>query len=167
MFDEGRFWGRGRHLDVWDYDGWRLGLIVCEDFWHPGLVYALAHRNIQVLVVAAAAPGRGLRADPGPGRFASTDAWLGIARSTALLYGIWVVLANRVGVEGGVTFAGGSVAIAPDGTTLVQAGSDEAELRFDVSRSELRRARRSFAHARDDEASLVVRALVSPPPDGS
>jgi len=166
MFDEGRFWGRGRHIEPWSYEGWRLGLLVCEDFWHPGLVYALSQRNIQILVVAAAAPGRGLRgaADSrGTGRFASSDAWTRIARATAQLYGIHVVLANRVGVEGGVTFAGGSVAVAPDGTLLAEAGNEEAELRFEVSRSDLRRARRPFVHARDDDAGLVVRALMDRP----
>lgn len=159
-FDEARFWGHGRDIGTWDCEGWRFGLIVCEDFWHPGLVYALAHRNIQVLVVCAAAPGRGLREDTGAGRFASVDAWAGIARSTAHLYGIWVILANRVGVEGSLTFSGGSIAIGPDGSTLAQAASDECELRFDLTRSELRRVRRHFSHARDDDAGLVARALL-------
>ncbi|HSJ07839.1 MAG TPA: nitrilase-related carbon-nitrogen hydrolase, partial [Longimicrobiales bacterium] len=60
MFDEGRWFGRGRALDTWaPAPGWRAGVLICEDFWHPGLAYVLASRGIDLLLVQAAAPGRG------------------------------------------------------------------------------------------------------------
>ncbi|MBR9991223.1 MAG: acyltransferase, partial [Gemmatimonadetes bacterium] len=35
MFDEGRWFGHGSALDVWQTPwGWRIGLLICEDFWH-------------------------------------------------------------------------------------------------------------------------------------
>jgi predicted amidohydrolase len=160
MFDEGRWFGRGSTLDTWSpAPGWSAGLLICEDFWHPALSYVLASRGIDLLMVQAAAPGRGVWDGGEHGAFASADAWERIARTTAQLYGIYVALANRVGVEGGVTFAGGSLVAGPDGRVLARAGGAEESLQVDLSREELRRARQPYSHLRDDDVDLVVREI--------
>jgi predicted amidohydrolase len=161
MFDEGRWFGRGRTLDAWQpAPGWSAGLLVCEDFWHPGLAYVLASRGIDLLLVQAAAPGRGAWQGGDSGIFASADVWERIVRTTAQLYGIYVALCNRVGVEGGVTFAGGSVIAGPDGEVVCRADDGaETTLTAELSRAELRRARQPYAHRRDDDAALVMREL--------
>ena len=115
MFDEARFFAPGDRIDTLDVNGWRFGILVCEDFWHPGLIYALAAAGIDALLVLAAGPGRGAWEGGEHGDFASADGWERIARATAHLYGIYVALANRAGVEGAVTFAGGSVIVDPAG----------------------------------------------------
>jgi predicted amidohydrolase len=161
MFDEGRWFGRGRTLDTWSpRSGWTAGLLICEDFWHPGLAYVLASRGIDVLLVQAAAPARGVWEGGATGSFASADAWERFVRTTAQLYGIYVALANRVGVEGGVSFAGGSLVAGPDGGVLARAGCDAEEvLSVELSRAELRRTRQPYAHGRDDDVQLVLREL--------
>jgi predicted amidohydrolase len=161
MFDEARWFGRGSALDVWTTpDGWRIGLLICEDFWHPGLIYALASRGLDALLVQAAAPGRGVWEAGEHSRFASADVWERIARATAQLYGIYVALCNRTGVEGAVTFAGGSLVAGPGGEVLARA-ADEGEdvLTVDLSRELLNGARRPYDHARDDDVHLVIREL--------
>lgn len=158
MFDEARFFGRGARLGVYaPRPGWRAGVLVCEDFWHPGLVYVLASAGIDVLLVQAAAPGRGVwEGGEAGGRFASADAWERIARTTASLYGIYVALANRTGVEGGVTFAGGSLIVGPDGGVLQRADEEsDVLLQADLTRAALARCRRPYAHDRDDDVRLV------------
>jgi predicted amidohydrolase len=161
MFDEGRWFGRGSALDVWTTPGgWRVGLLICEDFWHPGLIYALASRGIDALLVQAAAPGRGTWEGSAHGRFASADVWERIARTTAQLYGIYVALSNRTGVEGGVTFAGGSLVAGPDGGLLARAADrGEEVLSVELSRAALLASRRPYAHERDDDARLVMREI--------
>jgi predicted amidohydrolase len=161
MFDEARFFGRGRNIDVYEHAGWRVGVLVCEDFWHPGLVYVLATAGIELLLVLAAAPGRGVwEGGAEEGLFASADVWQRIARVTAQQYGIYVALANRAGVEGAVTFAGGSLVVGPDGTVLARAGELDAQvLEVQLSHDEIERARRPFAHARDDDPRVVCDAL--------
>ncbi|HEX7118899.1 MAG TPA: nitrilase-related carbon-nitrogen hydrolase [Longimicrobiales bacterium] len=162
MFDEGRFFGRGDRVDAVDLGGgWRAGLLVCEDFWHPSLVYLLAVQGIQLLLVQAAGPGRGAwTGGADGGRFASSDAWTRIARTTAQLYGVYVALANRVGVEGGVVFAGESMIVAPTGAVVARAPSDaEAVIEAELSLDEVARARRPYAHARDEDPHLVRREL--------
>lgn len=160
MFDEARYFGRGTELNTFELHGWRFGLLVCEDFWHPGLVYALAASGIDALLVAAAAPGRGvIEAAGGGARFASTAVWERIARTTAQLYGMYVALANRTGVEGAVTFAGGSLIVGPDGEVIACADHEPTLLSATLEPAQLRAARQPYAHARDDDPRIVQRAL--------
>ncbi|HEX2166262.1 MAG TPA: nitrilase-related carbon-nitrogen hydrolase [Longimicrobiales bacterium] len=161
MFDEGRWFGRGTTLHVWTLpNGWRIGILICEDFWHPGLIYTLASRGIDALLVQAAAPGRGAWEGSAHGRFASADVWERIARTTAQLHGIYVALANRTGVEGGVTFAGGSLVAGPDGSLLARAADrGEDVLSVEMSRAAVLASRRPYSHERDDDVRLVIREL--------
>lgn len=159
MFDEGRFFGRGSRIRSCSHDEWRVGILICEDFWHPALAWVLAAGGIDALFVLAAAPGRGTLAEEDGPAFGSSAAWDRIARVTAQLHGIYVALANRTGVEGGVTFAGGSIVVDPSGDVLARAGLDEEVLRVELRGEEVARARRPFAHVRDDDMELVRRAL--------
>lgn len=162
MFEEGRFFGRGGDLATFDAaEGWRAGVLICEDFWHPALAYLLAMARVQLLLVMAAAPGRGVfQGGEAGGRFASADVWERMARVTAQLYGIYVALANRVGVEGAVTFAGGSVIVGPDGSVLARA-PEEGEVVLDATLDpdEVRRARTPYSHLRDEDLRLTSRLL--------
>jgi predicted amidohydrolase len=162
LFDEGRYFGRGDGVRAYDAGGgWRVGLLVCEDLWHPALAWLLAAQGANLLVVQSAAAGRGVVAGgAGGGRFASWGAWEHLARGAAIAYGVYVALANRVGVEGPLCFAGGSMIVAPDGEVLARAddlGPDriDAELALDAVAA----ARRPYAHARDDDPRLVAREL--------
>jgi predicted amidohydrolase len=164
MFDEARYFARGATVQAFHVAHWRIGLLICEDFWHPGLVYALANAGIDALIVMAAAPGRGVWEGGEHGDFRSADAWERMARSTAQVYGIYVALANRTGVEGAVTFAGGSFVVGPDGDILARADSSR-ELIIDAtfSRSALKRARRPAWHGRDDDPGIVIRTVSNTP----
>jgi predicted amidohydrolase len=169
IFDEGRYFGRGGTVQAYDAGGgWRVGLLVCEDLWHPALSWLLAAQGANLLVVQAAAAGRGVvSGGAGGGRFASWDAWEHLARAAAIAYGAYVALANRVGVEGPLCFAGGSMIIAPDGAVLARA-DDLREDRIDaeLSLDAVAAARRPYAHARDDDPRLVARELARLMGDG-
>ncbi len=161
LFDEGRYFGRGDSMTLFEVAGWRVALLICEDLWHPGLVYAAALAGSDLLVVPAAAAGRGVfEGGPGDSFFASAIAWHELARVTARTHGIYVALANRVGVEDGLTFAGGSRIVAPDGAEVAVAPETE-EHRLDVllEPGEIARARRPFAHLRDEDVRLLAQLL--------
>ncbi|MDP9348660.1 MAG: carbon-nitrogen hydrolase, partial [Gemmatimonadota bacterium] len=60
MFDEGRYFGAGDRVRAYDLGGgWRAGLLVCEDLWHPSLTYLLVTAGAHLVVVQSAAAGRG------------------------------------------------------------------------------------------------------------
>jgi predicted amidohydrolase len=162
MFDEGRYFGRGDRVRAYDAGGgWRLGLLVCEDLWHPSLTYLLAMAGANLVIVQSAAGGRGVwSGGENGGRFASWGAWEHLARAAAVAYGIYMVVANRVGVEGPVVFAGGSLVVGPDGSVICR-GDDLAEDRptADLSLEAVRRARQPYAHIRDEDPRLVGQEL--------
>ena len=162
MFEEGRFFGRGTRVRAYDAGGgWRVGMLVCEDLWHPALAYLLAADGAHVLLVQSAAAGRGAWAGGASGgRWASWAAWEHLVCAAATAYGVYVVLANRVGVEGGCVFAGGSMIVAPGGEVLARADArDEDRLTVELSLDVVAAARRPFALARDDRPDLVMREL--------
>jgi predicted amidohydrolase len=160
MFDEGRYFGRGGRVEPFMLNGWKFGVLICEDFWHPMLAYLQALQGAHVLVVMAAAPGRGAWSGGEEGAFfASADAWERIARTCAQLYGVYVVVCNRVGVEGGVTFGGESIVVAPNATVIARAGIDEELLTVQLDAAELAAARSPYAHLRDEDAALAIREL--------
>lgn len=162
MFDEGRYFGSGTRVRAYDAgDGWRVGMLVCEDLWHPSLMYLLALRGVHLVIVQAAAVGRGAwTGGVGTGRFASWTTWEHLACAAAIAYGIYVVVANRVGVEGSGVFCGGSMIVGPDGSILAR-GDDLEEDRptADLTLDRVAAARRPFAHLRDEDPHLVAREL--------
>lgn len=160
MFDEARVFAPGPDVVAYDYAGWRVGLLVCEDYWHPGLVYALCAQRIELLIAIAAAPGRGVLDADASVRFASWDTWRRMAQVYARVFGIYVALANRCGVEDGVTFAGGSLVAAPDGALLAELGPDAGSATATLERAELARQRTPAWHGRDDRPLVVARALL-------
>ena len=160
MFDEGRYFGRGDRVIPFDIEGWRIGVLICEDFWHPALAYLHAMQGIHALVVMAAAPGRGALTGGEDGAFfASTDAWERMARTCAQLYGVYVAVCNRTGVEGGVTFAGESIVVAPDARVLARAGVAAERIDVVLESREVVRGRRPGAHLRDEDTRLLLAEL--------
>jgi predicted amidohydrolase len=161
MFDEGRYFGRGDRARVYEAGGgWKMGLLVCEDLWHPSLTYLLAMGGADLVVVQSAGAGRGAWEGGAAGRFASWDAWEHLARAAAVAYGYYLVLVNRVGVEGSLCFCGGSMVIAPDGEVVARAGDTGPErLTVELDRAAVAAARRPFAHARDEDPHLLAREL--------
>ena len=162
MFDEGRFFGRGARVEAYEPGGgWRAAVLICEDFWHPALMYLAAIQGVHLLMIQAAAPGRGAWTGGADGsRFRTSEAWTRIAQTTAHIYGIYVALANRVGAEDGVVFGGDSLIVAPTGDVLARAPSEgEVVIQAELSLAEVARARRPFAHTRDEDPRLVHRML--------
>ena len=168
MFDEGRLFAPGRR-GVRPFDltpDWRIGVLVCEDLWHPALAYLQAIQEVDVIVVMAAPPGRGLPDEGDRYEFTSTEPWELLVRSTAFLHGVYVVLACRTGVEGGVTFSGGSMVADPTGFIVARAPEmEDSSLEITLEKEAIRRARASFSHLRDEDPDLVrreIQRIVSP-----
>ncbi len=162
MFDEGRLFAPGRQ-GVRPFDltpDWKIGVLVCEDLWHPALAYLHAIQEADVIVVMAAPPGRGLPEEGDPNEFASTEPWELLVRTTAFVHGVYVLLACRTGVEGGVTFSGCSMVSDPTGTIFARAPEmEDARLEVTLDKEAIRRARASFSHLRDEDPSLVQREV--------
>src|SRR5262245_22153695 len=127
LFDEGRFTRPGdqiRTQAVGEPLG-RIGLSVCEDFWHPSLPMLQAQEGAALLVNIAAGPARA------PGSAAGTRAiagWHKMQDTYALLGTVAIAFCNRVGNEEGLTFWGGSRLLAADGSVVAEGALYEEAL---------------------------------------
>jgi NAD+ synthetase len=118
VFDEGRFVEAGRTLSAYDTRFGRMGMLICEEMWHSLPPTILALGGAQLLVVVSASPAREFRPDGNlPG---NVERWDALAQSAAVEHGVFVVVSQLVGSEGGKIFPGGSVAVGPDGRVLAR-----------------------------------------------
>ncbi|MDT8342436.1 MAG: NAD+ synthase, partial [Longimicrobiales bacterium] len=127
VFDEARFVEPGTELRTVDTRYGRVGMLVCEELWHSLPAAVLAVGGAELVVVVSASPARELRAGEG-GLPANLARWDRLARSAAEEHGIFVVVAHLVGSEGGKLFAGGSLAVGPDGGVLARGPLLEEEV---------------------------------------
>ena len=156
LFDEERFVERGYGIRAFDTSWGRVAMLVCEDAWHSlsGTIAALD--GAQVVFVLAAAPARGAapRGDrvPGPG---SVERWERLIRDIAEEQGVFCVLANLVGSEGGRMFQGGSLVAGPRGDVRVRAPVfEEALLTATIDLADLARVRSDLPMLSDLKAAL-------------
>jgi NAD+ synthase (glutamine-hydrolysing) len=123
VFDEERFVDRGQE-GVRAFDtGWggRAAVLICEDAWHSLAGTIAALQGAQVVIVPSASPARGTGTDESGTRLpASMVRWERVVRNLAEEHGLFVVLANLVGFEGGKGFPGASVAFDPMGELVVR-----------------------------------------------
>jgi len=159
LFDEGRFTSAGdriRSSEVGEPLG-RVGLSVCEDFWHPSLPMLQALDGASLLVNVAAGPARA------PGNregLAAIDAWHKMQDTYALLGTVAIAFCNRVGNEEGLTFWGGSRLIGPDGGLIVEAPLyEEALVVGTLDTDDLRMQRYSLPLLADERLELTDREL--------
>ncbi len=157
LFDEGRFFAWGDEVRAFDTRFGRLGMLICEDFWHASPPYLLWLDGAEALLLTSASPGRGLSAAPQ----LESARWVEhINRAYASLFTVFVAHANRVGFEDGLHFWGGSTLFDPAGDLLAQAPYDEETLLLqEVDLRELHRVRARLPLLRDERTALVQREL--------
>jgi predicted amidohydrolase len=160
LFDEQRFFGAGNRLRAVDSRlGVRLGLCICEDFWHLPVPYLLALDGAQILINISSSPGRDVALTNG-GELGTAESWATIMRAYAQLTTTFVVFVNRVGVDESVTFWGGSQVIDPAGDVVFQAPILESGLYMvDIDLDDLRRERTAMTLLRDERPEFVLRNL--------
>ncbi len=119
VFDEARFVEPGAEVRAFDTRFGRFGMLNCEDAWHslPGTILALD--RAELVIVVSASPARDFTPSS-RGMPANLDRWDQLAPAMAAEHGIFVVVAQLTGSEGGKLFPGGSIAVGPDGQMLAR-----------------------------------------------
>lgn len=156
VFDEERFVDRGHQIEAFDTTWGRAAMLVCEDAWHSIVPSLAALDGAQLIVIPAAAPGRGIMPSVGASsRPASVERWERLIRGIADEHGVFVVLSQLVGFEGGKGFPGSSAVVGPHGEVLVRGPLfEEAILTADLDLGELARARSEQPLLADLESEL-------------
>lgn len=142
------YFAPGNALPVFDVAGCRFGIQICNDrlYPEPSRVLALAGAEAIVMPICFST-----YADPG--RRASI--WEVPLRARAYENGVWVLAANRVGVEGPRHHLGRSMVVDPRGMIAAEAGTrDEELLVHEIDLDEMTRARKDFPWWRDRRPDL-------------
>ena len=157
LFDEGRFFAWGDSVRAFDTRFGRMGILICEDFWHASPPYLLWLDGADVLLFTSASPGRGIN----DSKKLDSARWVeNVNRSYANLFTCFVAHSNRVGYEDGLLFWGGATVFDPNGERIAQGPYfEEALTHVTLDLNQLHRTRARLPLLRDERTSLVVREL--------
>jgi predicted amidohydrolase len=158
MFDEQRYFARGRNIAAFDTKLGRVAILICEDMLHPSAVTIAACDGATLLIVPSVSPARGVT---GEGEADSNArSWESYLQVMARSFGVWVAYCNRVGVEDGVSFWGGSEIVSPAGERLAKAAYyDEDSVTGVLSDDAVRRRRIANPLVRDEDLDLTINEL--------
>ena len=157
MFDESRYFAQGNTVRAFDTRFGRLGMLICEDFWHISPAYLLWLDGADMLILNSSSPSRGLNASE---RLGGTR-WVELVNQAyGSMFTAYVLHCNRVGYEDGKNFWGGSSVVDPDGEFLTHGlYFDAALITQQIDLNQLHRARARLPLLRDERPGLVRREL--------
>lgn len=156
LFDEGRFFAWGDAIRAFDTRFGRVGVLICEDFWHASAPYLLWLDGADLLIFTSASPGRGLQ-----GEKMGSAVWVEhINQSYAGLFTAFVAHTNRVGWEDGLHFWGGATLYDPNGELLARGPYHEEALTVaSLDLNQIHRTRARLPVLRDERTNLVQKEL--------
>jgi len=129
-FEERRYYKPGHDAPVFETPLGTIGLNICYDLYFPELTRLLTLAGAEMIVCISASPS--LRR-----RF-----FEGFALSRAMENAVYLAYVNRVGIEDGLQFWGGSRVVAPSGSILVQCKYDDEDSQLcKVDLDEVKRSR--------------------------
>jgi predicted amidohydrolase len=153
LFDDARFFAPGTSFRAFDTRLGRMGMLICEDAWHVSSSYVEWMDGADFLIDISASPGYGI---PANGELMNAATVNNFLRTYGELMTTFVFYSNRVGVEDGIAFWGGSCVLGPDGAPVVAAPLfEETLLVTEIDTDALRRARLKLPLLRDEQSELV------------
>jgi len=157
LFDEGRFFAWGDSIRAFDTRFGRVGMLICEDFWHASPPYLLWLDGADIMLFSSAAPGRGLNDD----QKLESARWVErVQKGYASMFTSFLAHSNRVGYEDGLLFWGGATVNDPNGDLVARGPYFEEALTFaELDLNQLRRTRARLPLLRDERTSLVQNEL--------
>ena len=120
VFDEQRYFLAGDAPCVFEVEGVKVGLLVCEDAWYPRCAQDTAAAGAQLLAVINASPFHGSKA-------MEREATM---RARVMETGLPLVYAHLVGGQDEVVFDGHSFALQADGALAARAPGFQEKLAF-------------------------------------
>ncbi len=112
VFDERRYFSAGEDSIVYEINGLRVGLLVCEDVWIPDIVEETCHQNVDLILVVNASP------------FAEGKVWERQRHlcDSSKINKVPIAYVNLVGGQDELIFDGGSFLTNHLGEVIAQAG---------------------------------------------
>lgn len=157
LFEEGRYFSPGTRFRAFNSILGELGILICEDMWHPTSGTILAQDGASILMVSTAGISRGIDESEHP---ENVRIWESLNKSLAISTTSFIIFANRIGVEDGLSFWGGSELIDPKGNRIAKAPYfEESILTADIDPLVLKHARMTTTLLSDENLTLVIDEL--------
>jgi N-carbamoylputrescine amidase len=148
--DENRWFAAGESVGTFSLaPDWTAASLICADLWNPALVHIAACRGADLLLAPVSSAVEAVQG------FDNPAGWRTALDFYAMMYGLPVLMANRVGCERELSFWGGSRVLDAFGRTVAQAEGDEALVVAELARSDIDRARERLPTVRDSNPALV------------
>lgn len=146
LFDEKRYFQPGSHLPVFETPFGRLGILICEDLWFPEPARAMTFRGADLLIVLSASPYS----------IKKPEIWENFLRVRVYDNRVPIVFSNLAGIQDGVTYWGGSMALSARGDLIVQGKLiDEDFVLVDIDLDEAKRIRRRDIRIREVRQEIL------------
>lgn len=140
VFDEKRYFQRGEFLSAFHTDIADVGVLICEDVWHPEIVSHIAASGVELVVCCSASPF-----SVGRSRERET-----MVQCRSQDHSIGFVFCNLVGGQDELIFDGNSLITAPNGRVLARGKAFEEDLVVaDIQFEEIHRNRLAAPIQRD------------------
>ncbi|MFN3814347.1 MAG: NAD+ synthase, partial [Aquificaceae bacterium] len=148
VFDEKRYFKRGREGFILSFKGSTIGFSICEDIWHPdGIERSYAVLGADVLVNINASPYY-------RGKYQFKEAFLKARAEDNLCYLVYV---NLVGGQDELVFDGRSLVVDPEGKVIARAKAfEEDALTVSLEIEKVRRKRLTDLRLRESSANYSV-----------
>src|SRR5215472_2716573 len=119
VFDEERYFQRGRRCPIFELAGVRIGISICEDAWYPtGPISVQAAHGAELLININGSPYH-------RGKRAARETMIATRAMDSQAYLAWV---NLVGGQDELVFDGNSLVFDPEGELLARAPSFAEDL---------------------------------------
>ena len=142
---------------VWPTKYGRIGVGICWDQWYPECARAMVLKGAEILLYPSA-----IGNEPHDLSIDSRDHWRRVMQGHAAANMVPLAAANRVGVEGKLTFYGSSFIAGPQGEILAQAPRHgEAIVKATLDLGALRARRAAWGLFRDRRPDLYGELVVS------
>jgi len=155
IWEEGKHFTPGSSLGAFDSSVGRMATLICYDLWHPALVFVAVQHGARILLVPSNSVERRFSDEAN-----NQDQWKAMTRFYASVFECYVVFINRVGVEGELTFWGGSHVMDPRGSLVVEGPRhEEALVVADIDPEEVRRRRQETPLVQEAHLGLLIEEL--------
>ena len=110
VFDEKRYFESGTSAGVFEVNGFRVGLSVCEDIWHEKVIKQLYEKKSDLV----------LNINASPFHLDKIEERRNLISQHSSNYSLPIVYANQVGGQDELVFDGTSMAMDSDGKQIIQ-----------------------------------------------
>jgi len=154
QLDDAKHFAVGRFIDSFTVtDCWQASVLICADLWNPALVHLAALHGATVLLAPISSAGEAVGLE-----FDNPRGWELALQFYGMIYGMPLVIANRIGKEGGLTFWGGSRIVDAWGHLVAAAtGPTEQLVVGAIDFDQVRLARFRLPTVRDSNLALMLR----------